>query len=322
MKAIRHAAFGAPDEVLVCETLDDPPPPGPGEIALEMLFAPINPADLLRAENRYGETPELPAIPGFEGVGRVAAVGEGVDGVAVGALACPLAASTWRQRITCPAKRAMILPPDVDLHQAAMIKANPATAWAMLQVADLKPGERLIQNAANSAVGRLVARFAGARGIETVNLVRREESAALFEGVPHATALVCDPADADAVRRAGPAQAAFDAVGGAASEALTGALDESGLLLVYGLLSGAPSRIGPIDLVFRDIRVQGFWLKRWAEAAEPATLKGLYGELIGLLQAGALDTPVERVYPMDEIAAAAAHAARPGRSGKILLDLR
>ena len=76
MRAVQFSRFGVPDEVAELLDLPPPPPPGPDDALVELLFAPINPADLLNLRGEYGVVPPLPAVGGFEGVGRVVAVGE------------------------------------------------------------------------------------------------------------------------------------------------------------------------------------------------------------------------------------------------------
>jgi NADPH:quinone reductase-like Zn-dependent oxidoreductase len=74
------------------------------------------------------------------------------------------------------------------------------------------------------------------------------------------------------------------------------------------------------DLVFRDIRVQGFWLANWFANAENRSLaRTLYPELVAMVQAGQLKMEVEAVYPLEKVHEALAHAGRSGRSGKVLL---
>lgn len=320
MKLIQYERFGDPAEVLTCVEAPDPPPPGPGEVALTLLAMPIHPADLLQVRDLYGERPALPATPGFEGIARVAALGEGVSTVAVGDVVSLLAGPTWVSAMTCPAKGLMVLPPDIDLRQAALIRANPCTAWAMLHIVAPEKGQRLIQNAANSSVGRLVAQLAAQRGIETVNIVRRAEAGAGLGDLPGAQLLVADPADAEAITAAGPCAAAFDAVGGEATAALGSALAEGGQVLSYGLLSGEAPRLTPRDVIFRDVRLRGFWLRRWAMAAGRETFKQMTSELVALVCDGSLHVAVEAVYALENISQAVSHAARPARTGKILLS--
>ena len=79
MRAIRFSRFGPPAEVLSLEELPLPEP-GPGQVRLRLTHRSINPSDLLTVSGEYGRLPRLPATPGFEAVGRVEALGEGVRG--------------------------------------------------------------------------------------------------------------------------------------------------------------------------------------------------------------------------------------------------
>jgi NADPH:quinone reductase-like Zn-dependent oxidoreductase len=88
---------------------------------------------------------------------------------------------------------------------------------------------------------------------------------------------------------------------------------------VYGLLSGEKARIDVADLVFRDVHVRGFWLADWFRTAGGEEVRRVYASLMERLKAGEIDTPVEARYPLSRVSEAVAHAAREGRSGKILL---
>ena len=88
----------------------------------------------------------------------------------------PLSSFTWRERMVVPADGLFALPPDADPQQLSMLAINPPTAALLLsEYVNLKPGEWVVQNAANSAVGRWVIAFAKTRGLKTVNIVRRRE---------------------------------------------------------------------------------------------------------------------------------------------------
>lgn len=182
MKAVRFDSYGDPAQVLALVELDDPGPPGEGEVVVRMEVAPIDPADLLLISGRYGERPSLPHVPGLEGVGRIEAVGEGVTGLAEGTLVVPVPASTWQERLRLKADEVMALPEGIDVEQVAMLKVNPPTAYLLLtSFVDLQPGEWVVQNAANSAVGRFVVQIAKSRGLHTLNLIRRPKAAEPLE---------------------------------------------------------------------------------------------------------------------------------------------
>ncbi len=328
MKALRFERHGIPQEVIDFVEVEEPGDPGPGEVLVGMVAMGINPADLLRIEGRYGAEPmPLPAITGSDGAGRVLAVGEGVTDIAEGDLVMPLAGPTFVERMRVPASALVRLPPGIDPLQAAMLKVNPATARLMLSaIVPLAPGDWVIQNAANSAVGLLVARFARRRGIRSVNIVRRLEAGrAVSEAGGDVVLLHDGPGPerlaADVARATGgaPVSLALDAVAGAATNAFAHVLAKGGVIASYGLLSGRPCEIDAAQLIFRNISLRGFWLADWFATASRAEVRALFAELAEETASGAIESPVEAVYPLSEGRAAVAHAARGGRSGKVLL---
>ena len=74
------------------------------------------------------------------------------------------------------------------------------------------------------------------------------------------------------------------------------------------------------ETIFRNVSLRGFWLRRWFMQTPPEKIAALYRDLAGRLGDGRLAVEVEAVYPIRRIKEALAHAARPGRSGKILIS--
>lgn len=324
MKAAVFERFGDPSQVVGIEDRPDPIAE-PGKVIVKMAVMSINPADLLTIEGRYGVRPPLPSVPGVEGVGHVESVGEGVTELAVGDVVLPVLGSCWQERILARPRALIKLPADADIEQAAMLKANPATVEALLTLTDLQPGDWIVQNAANSAVGRNLIRAAGLRSVKTVNIVRRDAAADGLSDLGGDVVIVDDGTDpgrlaAEIERHATDApKLAIDAIGGTATAGLAASVCDDGLVVSYGLLSGAPCQIDPFHLVFRGVRLAGFWLATWFQKAGPEVAADIYGRLAQHLADGDLSTPVEARYPLDRISDALAHAARQGRSGKILL---
>src|ERR1700745_1600734 len=175
MKRIEITAYGTPEEVAHCIDAPDLGEPGAGEVVFEVLAFPINPADISFCRGTYRLKPELPATPGAECIGRVTAVGAGVTHVKVGDLVINLQRENWTQQRRVKGDDVIAVSDGMDIQQAGILRINPATALLLLtDIVPLKPGDWVIQNVANSAVGRLVIRLARARGIKTVNVVRRE----------------------------------------------------------------------------------------------------------------------------------------------------
>jgi NADPH:quinone reductase-like Zn-dependent oxidoreductase len=306
----------------------DPAPPGAGEVAVRLLAAPINPSDLYTVHGTYGVKPELPAVPGYEGVGEVTAPGDGVTHLRPGdRVLLTSAPGTWRERFTLRAAPLVALPPGDDL-QLAMLAVNPVTALLLLeQFVDLAPGDWVAQNAANSGVGAAVVAVARARGLRTVGVVRREDAAAQVRALGADAAVVDGPGLADrvraAVRDAGgdPARLrlGLDAVAGRQTGRLMRCLAPGGTVVNYGGLSGAPVEIDAGDLIFLEGTLRGFWLVRWFQQAPRAEQARVFGEVGRLVATGALRVPVEATYPLARVRDACAHAAREGRGGKVLL---
>ena len=324
MRAIRFHHFGLPDEVLQLEELPEEAP-GPGQVRLRLTHRPINPSDLLTISGHYGRLPRLPAVPGLEGVGRVAALGDGVTGWRVGDRAIPLGAGgTWRESVVVAAAQLLPVPDAVSDETAAQFVVNPVTAWVMLeQELALRPGDWLAQTAAGSALGRLVIQLAQLRGYHTVNLVRRAEAVAELRALGGDAVFSVDEADVvgrvRALTEGGGVVGALDAVGGKTGALALRCLRPGGTLLVYGLLGGESLPLHNGEMLFRGLTVRGFWLTHWFQHTPPEQVQTTLRELMGLMVAGHLAPAVEATYDLADFRAAVAHAQQPGRQGKIVL---
>ena len=176
VRAIVFHTHGVPEEVARWEETDAPAPAA-DEVRVRLLAAPINPADLNVIEGKYPIRPALPGVPGVEGLGVVENVGLAVKSVRSGdRVLLPHGYGTWREAGVVKAGSVWPVPEGIATEQAAMLRINPATALRMLRdFVALQAGEWVLQNAANSAVGRAVIQIARASGWRTVNVVRRPE---------------------------------------------------------------------------------------------------------------------------------------------------
>ncbi|MFQ5755774.1 MAG: zinc-dependent alcohol dehydrogenase family protein [Acidiferrobacterales bacterium] len=323
MKAVEFSEFGIPHAVCHCVDVEGVGDPADDEVVVDIEASPINPADLLIIQGKYPGPSELPARLGIEGVGRITAIGKGVKTLAVGDRVISLGRTNWAQRVKLKAEQAIKVAADLDLLQLAMLKANPPTALLMLRnYVELDPGDWVIQNSANSAVGRHVIRLARARGVHTVNLVRRESLIGDLTGIGADVVLVDGPAIVEMVK-AGTDGASIklglDAIGGDASMRIADCLADGGTVVNYGFLSGEPCMITPHQTIVHDITLKGFWLvKALREMARP-DIASLYWELCERFADGTLHVPVAAIYGVEDIKQALADAASEGRDGKILL---
>lgn len=324
MKAIQLREHGRPDAVCACVEVDDVGAPGDNEVVVAIAASAINPADLLIMEGRYPGPAELPAPMGIEGAGHVVAVGGAVHGLEPGDKVMSLARANWAEHIRVDASHVIKLPAALDLRQAAMLKANPPSAHLMLHdYVDLRPGDWVVQNAANAAVGRHVIRLAHARGARSVNVVRRESLIAELKDIGADVVIVDGDDLGRRVRAETGADAtialALDAVGGTACLHLADCLSDGGVVVNYGFLSGDPCMITPHQAIIHDISLRGFWLVKFMRSAARADIEALYETMAGYFIDGTLTVPVEAEYGLAEIDKALAHAMREGRGGKVVL---
>lgn len=296
-----------------------------GEVLIEVLAAPINPSDVLTLTGQYGMLPPLPAIGGNEGVGRISAIGADVDAGRIGQMVMlPVGCGSWSTHVVAAAKRLVALPAGADAQQLSMLTVNPPTALLMLsEFVDLQPGEWVIQNAANSAVGSYLIQIAKLRGLKTVNVVRRESAIANVHELDADAVVLVDTDDLHKrvreVTGGAPIRLGIDAVGSDATEHLARCLSEGAVLVNYGAMSGEPCQISPGSFVFKDITLRGFWLARWFRQASPDAQAKVFGQLVQWVAAGALKARVQKTFTVDEIKQAVALAASGAREGKILI---
>ncbi len=320
MRAVQLTAYGNPVEGLKYVDIPEPEAPGPNQVLIGVEFSPINPNDLLLAQGIYGIRPALPTVIGNEGVGRVLAVGMGVQNVKAGdRVLAPLSSFTWRERMVVSAKGLFALPVDADPKQLSMLAINPPTAALLLsEYVNLKPGEWVVQNAANSAVGRWVIAFAKTRGLKTVNIVRRRELVPELQAIGGDVVVVDSPDVSQEIKAAvGQAELrlALDGVSGPATGVLASSLSSDGTLVSYAAMSEAPMSISPLEVIFKPLTVRGFWLGHPESAAKSPPAVAQAAEMIA---SGRVHIPVAATYDLSSIKEAVAHALR---GGKILLDV-
>ncbi|WP_027582980.1 zinc-dependent alcohol dehydrogenase family protein [Bradyrhizobium sp. Ai1a-2] len=314
MKAIQIEAFGNPAEVMKLVDVPDVGAPGDGEVVLALEASPINMSDLLMISGRYGYRPKLPSVVGTEGVGRVVAVGRGVTHLKQGdRTLIPYPSPAWAERIKADASWLRALP-DGDPLQLAMLGINPATAYLLLtDFVTLAPGAWVIQNAANSGVGRAVIGIAKSLGLKTVNVVRREEVVADLKASGGDVVLVDGP---DLNKRVAaetggaPIALAIDGVADTATMNLITCLAPKGILVFYSAISGKPF-VGPAQpFIFRDIAIRGFWLANWFNSATAEHVTAMYDHLAPLVASGAISAPVAGTYRFSQIPEAVAVAQK------------
>jgi NADPH:quinone reductase-like Zn-dependent oxidoreductase len=320
MKAIQIEAFGNPAEVMKLVDVPDVGAPAEAEVVIALEASPINMSDLLMISGRYGYRPPLPCVVGTEGVGRVVAVGSSVTHLKAGdRTLIPYPSAAWAERIKADARLLRPLGAG-DVNQLAMLGINPATAWLLLtEYVTLAPGAWVIQNSANSGVGRALIGIAKSLGLKTVSVVRREDVVAEIKAIGSDVVLV-DGADlakrVAAETDKAPIALAVDGVADTSTTNLLGCLADKGVHVFYSAISGKPLIAPAQPLIFRDISIRGFWLANWFKTATPNKITEMYERLTPLVASGAISSPIAGTYSFGQIAEAVAVASK--NRGKVL----
>lgn len=323
MRSIIHCNFGEPAEVLQLAEMPQPEPQA-GEVRIKTILSPMHNHDVWTVRGNYGYKPALPAIGGSEAVGVIDALGEGVSGVALGQrVAVAAVHGSWAEYFIAPAQGVVPLNDAIDDETAAQLIGMPISALMLLDFVNLQPGQWLIQNTANGAVGKTVAMIAQARGQQVINLVRRSSAVAELQalGIQHVVA--ADQADwreqVKAMHGGQPLMAGVDSIGGAASGELLALLSENSLLVSFGSMSGEAMQIASGDLIFKQATVKGFWASAVNKQLPAERKKALIVELLTLAAQKKLALPVEGVFSFEQIHSAALKAVEGARQGKVLL---
>jgi len=211
------------------------------------------------------------------------------------------------------------LPPG-DVNQFAMMGVNPPTAYLLLtDIVELPRGSWVIQNGANSGVGRATVAVAKSLGLRTVNVVRRDEVVAEMKALGGDVVLVDGP---DLAKRVAadtgnaPITLALDGVSDTSPMNLMSCLSEGGVLVSYGGTSRKPMVVQPGSFIFNKQTIRGFWLLYWYQAAKPDEITAMFARLAPLIAAGTISAPVAATYGFDQVREAITKAAQSG--GKVL----
>jgi NADPH2:quinone reductase len=317
MKAVIIPEFGEAEVLRVATAAA--PEPGPGQVAVEVAYAGANFAEVLYRRGVV-DVP-LPFVPGIEVAGRIRAVGEGVEHLAVGQ---PVAALTivdsggYAEVVVTDAD--LVAPLDghgIGMDVAAALPSNSTTAFLVLdRVARIEPGESVLVHAAAGGVGSQlgqVARLLGAgRVVGTVGSEAKIDTARRF-GYDEVIVR-------DRVADAGEFDIVVDMVGGPARRTSLDRLAPMGRLVVMGNASGAGDvGIPANELWFTNKTVSGFNLAAFAAAFPKETGRALR-RAVAAAAAGDLRVQVESL-PLEQAVVAHNRIESGMSTGKLVLEV-
>ncbi|XP_015340856.1 enoyl-[acyl-carrier-protein] reductase, mitochondrial isoform X7 [Marmota marmota marmota] len=331
VRALIYGSHGDPAKVIELKNLELAAVGG-SDVHVKMLAAPINPSDINMIQGNYGLLPKLPAVGGNEGVGQVEAVGCRVTRLKPGDWVIPANAGlgTWQTEAVFSEKALIQVPNDIPLQSAATLGVNPCTAYRMLvDFEQLKPGDSVIQNASNSGVGQAVIQIAAALGLRTINVVRdRPDIQKLMDrlkdlGAEHVITEeeLRKPEAKNLFKNTPQPRLALNCVGGKSSTELLRHLAPGGTMVTYGGMAKQPVTAPVSLLIFKDLKLRGFWLSQWKKDHSPDEFQGLILTLCDLIHRGQLTAPACSEVPLQDYQRALEASMEPFVSSKQILTM-
>ena len=327
MKALRFHEFGPPADVLQLEEIPTPTPTD-DEVLVRLTARSVNPSDLYTIMGTYGVRPKLPAVGGNEAAGVVEHVGANVSQFAPGdrvtlMLGAVGTDGTWREYAAVRPDTIIHTPTGLSDEQAACAWVNYLTAWILaFEDLDLQPDELLLVTAAASHLGRAMLQIAAHAGFKVIGTVRREDQRQELLDLGAAGVIVTDSEDIGTRYRELTGKKAIskavDAVGGVVGSAVAAALAPRGTLILYGMMSGKPLRIGG-EMIFSEATVRGFWLLRWMQNRAPQHIAQVVGQLSALFADGTFAPAIDSTFDLADIKGMVERSSTPGRHGKVII---
>ncbi|RZB40445.1 ADH N domain containing protein [Asbolus verrucosus] len=305
-----YAEHGDPVKVIRKET-EQIAEPQPDEVLVKMLAAPVNPADINTIQGKYPVRPPLPAVPGNEGVAEVVEVGSSVTTLKKGDRVVPLVQGlgTWRTHTVISKDDLLKIPKRMGLVEAATLTVNPCTAYRMLRdFASLKPGDTVIQNGANSACGQNVIQICRAWGLRSVNIVRDRagiEELRCFLKELGATHVLTEEelrkTDIFKGSQLERPKLALNCVGGQNALEMLRHLQNGSTMVTYGGMSREPVTVPTSALIFKDLRIKGFWMTEWSKRnADSVDRFEMFEELISMMTNNELQGPAFKMVNFEQ----------------------
>ena len=300
------------------------PPPGAGEVLLEIKAASLNFPDILIVQNKYQMKPPLPFVPGSEYAGVIQALGAGVTHLKVGqSVACLSGTGGFATHTLAPAERCMPLPPGFSFVDAAAFIMTYATSHhALVDRAQLKAGETLLVLGAAGGVGTAAIQIAKAMGARVIAAASSDEKCALCKSIGADSTINYTKENLREAIKAltsgnGP-DVIYDPVGGDLAEPAFRSIGWRGRYLVVGFAAG-PIPALPFNLaLLKGASIVGIF---WGDYArrEPKANAAMMAELAQWYSQGKIKPVIDSTMPMAELKAAYAHMGSRGVKGKLVM---
>lgn len=323
MKAITLPQPGGP-EALVLDDVPDPMP-RPGEVVVEVVAAGVNRADVMQRQGHYDPPPGSSAYPGLEVSGRIAQLGDGVDGWSVGDEVCALlTGGGYAEKVTVPAGQLLPVPAGVSLEDAAALPEVACTVWSnIFMTANIQPGEVLLVHGGGSGIGTMAVQLGREVGARVAVTAGSPEKLEVCRELGASILVNYRTEDFEAVVREATdghgADVILDTIGAKYLARNVGLLAVNGRLVVIGLQGGRTAEIDLGAMLAKRCALVATTL-RARPAAEKAVIVAAVREHVWpLIESGRVRPIVHAAYPLGDAAGAHREMEASTHVGKLLL---
>ena len=323
MKAITLPQPGGP-EALVLDDVPDPMP-RPGEVVVEVVAAGVNRADVMQRQGHYDPPPGSSAYPGLEVSGRIAQLGDGVDGWSVGDEVCALlTGGGYAEKVTVPVGQLLPVPAGVSLEDAAALPEVACTVWSnIFMTANIQPGEVLLVHGGGSGIGTMAVQLGREVGARVAVTAGSPEKLEVCRELGASILVNYRTEDFEAVVRQATdghgADVILDTIGAKYLARNVGLLAVNGRLVVIGLQGGRTAEIDLGAMLAKRCALVATTL-RARPAAEKAVIVAAVREHVWpLIESGRVRPIVHAAYPLGDAAGAHREMEASTHVGKLLL---
>lgn len=283
------------------------PKPSEDQVLIKIDLAPVNPSDIAFLRGGYNISRPLPAIPGFEGTGKIVETGTAVDPSLKGKRVSFFSqdeGGTWAEYAATDHRYCLLIEENLPEDQAACLFVNPFTAYGLFDHIFANGHKALIQSAAMGQVGQFIRFFAKENDIIVINLVRKDAHVEFLQNEREKYVLNINADDfTSALQQMAhqlEATAAIDAVGGELTGKLLNTMPTGSEVILYGGLSGTMvGQIDPLEIIFNNKILWGFNLGDWLTDVTPDKLNSISLELQQLFIQKKLETKIQQVFPLE-----------------------
>jgi len=321
MRAITISEPGGPEALVLAEVPD--PEPAAGEVLVEVAASAVNRADVLQRQGFYDPPPGASRYPGLECSGRIAALGAGVSGWAVGDEVCALlSGGGYAEKVAVPVGQLLPVPKVVDLVTAAALPEVACTVWSnVFQACHLRPGETLLVHGGSSGIGTMAIQLGKAIGARVA--VTAGSAAKLDACRALGADVLINYREQDFVEVLGDggADVILDVIGAKYLDRNIDALAVNGRLVVIGMQGGVKAELNLGKLMAKRAAVLSTSLRARPLHEKAAIVAAVREHVWPLLENDRIHPVIDRVLPLAEAAEAHRLMESSTHIGKILLTV-